>query len=90
MLEACKILKVNLKELESKTYEDFLQKHHNFIYQQGGDKKVQSTDVEALARIEFLHHEKKRQSKINLIKEYIEAMETKRSDMMKNDPSNML
>lgn len=46
--------------------------------------------MEALARIEFQHHEKKRQSKINLIKEYIEAMETKRSDLMKNDPNNMV
>ena len=40
MLEACKILKIDLKELESKTYEDFLLKHHNFLYVQGGDKQV--------------------------------------------------
>jgi hypothetical protein len=56
MITACKILKIDLAHLESKNYDELLQKQHNILYLNGGNPE----DAPVLARTEFAHHERRR------------------------------
>ena len=56
MITACKVLKIDLAQLEFKSYDDLLQKHHNNLYEEGGNPE----DAAILARTELAHHERRR------------------------------
>lgn len=51
MIVACKALKINLTDLEPKTFDDFLRKQHDIHYKIGGQKAVEQADVSELAKV---------------------------------------
>jgi hypothetical protein len=59
MITACKILRIELAHLEYRTFEEFLQKHHNQLYANGGN----IDEAPTLARAELAHHELRRKVK---------------------------
>ena len=64
MIIACKVLLIDLEELEPKTFDDFLNKIHSELYDKGGEDAVRNVNVSALAKLEQQIYEKKRQHKI--------------------------
>ena len=64
MLLACKLLKIDLEDLEHKTIDDFLKKKHDEIYKNGGEKALNSVNLPQLAEAEFTFYQKRRHSKI--------------------------
>jgi hypothetical protein len=64
MMLACKVLRINLEDLEVKTFDDFLQKQYEEIYERGGEEELSKVNLPQLARIALQHWEKKRQLKI--------------------------
>ena len=53
MLLACKVLKIDLEDLEPKTYEDFLQKQHEEIYERSGEVGLRNSNLPKLAKTEY-------------------------------------
>ena len=56
MISACKLLKIDLKHLEQKSYDDLLNKHHAILYENGGNPD----QAEMLAKEEYAYHERRR------------------------------
>ena len=50
MIVACKVLKINLTELEPKSFDDFLEKQHEEIYERGGEDELRKVNLPQLAR----------------------------------------
>ena len=60
MLIACKVLKIDLDELEARSFDDFLEKQHELIYERGGNEELRKVNLPELARQEHRHYEKRR------------------------------
>ena len=57
---ACKALKINLTDLEPKTFDEFLRQQHEIHYKIGGQRAVEQADVAELAKVQYNYNEKRR------------------------------
>ena len=79
MHQACKVLRIEFKDLEPIFYNDFLKKRHDELYDLvGGQKIIDKIDVQKLAQSEYDHYEKRRQEKINTIIQYLKAKQLRK------------
>ena len=65
MLLVLKVLKIDIAMLEPKTFDQFLKKQLNQQYDDVMHRNIKHSEVEELAKIEYDHYEKRRQTKIN-------------------------
>ena len=65
MLLVLKVLKIDIAMLEPKTFDHFLKKQLNQQYDDVMHRNIKHSEVEELAKIEYDHYEKRRQTKIN-------------------------
>lgn len=64
MLMACKVLKIDLNDLEPIPMEEFITKKRKEIISKHGEDGLQLHNVQQLAKTEFHYHQRWRQSKI--------------------------
>lgn len=75
MLLALKVLKINLEDLEFKSFDDFLKKHRDSIIEAQGEEGLEVANLQQLAKKEFNFYDKRRKSKIRQIEDYIKGLE---------------
>lgn len=80
MLMACKVLKINLEDLEHKTFEDFLNKHETRALESRNPTQ-QVTNIHQLAKKEYNFYERRRKSKISQLEDYIKGVKRMNSEM---------
>ena len=77
LLIACKVLKIDLKDLEEKKELSFLNKLHDEYYNKGGAEGLKDYDIAQMAEHKYKHYSMRRKLKIKQLAEYVRAMRHK-------------